>query len=41
MTATEDKMDVPKDFGTNLPRKIIDADELERNLFVSLRWFST
>jgi hypothetical protein len=20
-TATEDKMDVPKDFGTNLPRK--------------------
>jgi hypothetical protein len=22
-------------FGTNLPGKIIDADELERNLFVS------
>jgi acetyl-CoA carboxylase carboxyl transferase subunit beta len=34
ITATEDKMDVPKVFGKS-PGKIIDADELERNLFVS------
>jgi hypothetical protein len=31
---TEDKMDVPKVFGISLPGKDIDADELERNLFV-------
>jgi acetyl-CoA carboxylase carboxyl transferase subunit beta len=39
-TATEDKMDVPKVFGISLTGKIIDADELERNLCESRRWFS-
>jgi acetyl-CoA carboxylase carboxyl transferase subunit beta len=35
-TATEDKMDVPKGLWYKSPTgKIIDADELERNLFVS------
>jgi acetyl-CoA carboxylase carboxyl transferase subunit beta len=31
-TATEDKMDVPKGLWYKSPTKIIDADELERNL---------
>jgi acetyl-CoA carboxylase carboxyl transferase subunit beta len=35
-TATEDKMDVPKGLWYKSPTgKVIDADELERNLFVS------
>jgi hypothetical protein len=29
-----------KVFGISLPGKIIDADELERNLCKSRRWFS-
>jgi acetyl-CoA carboxylase carboxyl transferase subunit beta len=33
--ATEDKMDIQKDFVQISTGKIIDADELARNLFVS------